>query len=374
MSLFRSIIMSCALLSLSACTTTNFMLAKWKDVNAPSSAKSQGQFKIGKPYNIAGRTYFPEESYSYDETGIASWYGPGFHGGKTANGEKYNQLEMTAAHRTLQLPALVRVTNMENGRSVVVRVNDRGPFARGRIIDVSERAADLLKMKGPGTARVRVQVLAEESKILADMARKGQSTKGYELALNGLVGGKQLPTTTTASAVSAMEPSSGFIQTSGTVVQPRNVQTAALSAPAFPSRTVGMQPIIGTNPMVYEGPSVMPAASPTQTVYSPSGVPGHVTSSGRFYPDPVVKQFPVSPTSIYVQVGSFSNPENVQKARETLSAIGPVGVKKIQVGGEYYFRVQVGPVQSVDEADHLLSRVINGGFPEARIRVDQNSS
>ncbi len=371
MSLFRSIILTCALLSLSACTTTNFMLAKWKDVNSPST--SQGQFKVGKPYNVAGRTYFPEESYSYDETGIASWYGPGFHGGKTANGEKYNQLEMTAAHRTLQLPALVRVTNLENGRSVVVRVNDRGPFARGRIIDVSERAADLLKMKGAGTARVRVQVLAEESKILADMARKGQSTKGYELALNGLDGGKQLPTTT-ASAVSAMEPSSGFIQASGTAAEPRDVQMAALSAPVSPSRPVGMQPIIDTDSMVSPSPSAMPAASPTQTVYSPSGVPGHVASGGRFYPDPVVKQFPVAPTSIYVQVGSFSNPQNAEKARATLSAIGPVGVKQIQVGGQHYFRVQVGPVQSVDEADQLLSRVINGGFPEARIRVDQNSS
>ena len=137
-----------------------------------------GTFKVGNPYQIQGQWYYPQESYSYDETGIASWYGPGFHNRRTANGELYNQNELTAAHRTLQMPSFVRVTNLDNGKSVVVRVNDRGPFARGRIIDVSSRAAELLDYKRNGTARVRVQVLPEASRQVAQAAREGRSWHG----------------------------------------------------------------------------------------------------------------------------------------------------------------------------------------------------
>lgn len=137
-----------------------------------------GAFKVGNPYQIQGQWYYPQESYTYDETGISSWYGPGFHNRRTANGELYNQRELTAAHRTLQMPSFVRVTNLSNGKSVVVRVNDRGPFARGRIIDVSETAAELLDFKRNGTARVRVQVLPEASRQLAQAAREGRTWQG----------------------------------------------------------------------------------------------------------------------------------------------------------------------------------------------------
>ena len=139
-----------------------------------------GAFKVGKPYTIGSETYVPQESYSYDETGVASWYGPGFHAKRTANGERFNQREMTAAHRTLQMPSFVRVTNLDNGRSVVLRINDRGPFARGRIIDVSEKAAELLDFKSKGTALVRVQVLPEESRQVAAAAKEGRSWHGKD--------------------------------------------------------------------------------------------------------------------------------------------------------------------------------------------------
>ena len=91
------------------------------------SRSSAGLFKVGQPYQIQGQWYYPQESYSYEETGIASWYGPGFHGKRTANGEIYHQGQLTAAHRTLQMPSFVRVINLSNGKSVVVRINDRGP-------------------------------------------------------------------------------------------------------------------------------------------------------------------------------------------------------------------------------------------------------
>ena len=139
---------------------------------APSgTTTTSGSYKVGQPYQIKGVWYYPHEDYSYDETGIASWYGEDFHGQRTANGEIFNKNELTAAHKTLPLPTLARVTNLDNGRSVVVRVNDRGPFSGARIMDVSQRTAQLLGFEKQGTAKVRIQVLADESKAIADALR-----------------------------------------------------------------------------------------------------------------------------------------------------------------------------------------------------------
>jgi rare lipoprotein A len=120
-------------------------------------AKGGGRYTVGKPYRVRGKWYKPRENPQYAATGMASWYGPNFHGRLTANGEIYNQYSLSAAHPTLPLPSYVRVTNLENGRSVMVRVNDRGPFAHGRIIDMSARAAKLLDFAGKGVAKVRVE-------------------------------------------------------------------------------------------------------------------------------------------------------------------------------------------------------------------------
>lgn len=127
----------------------------------PSTAKP----KTGQPYRIAGKWYVPREDWNYDEIGIASWYGPKFHGRRTANGEIFDMNRVSAAHRTLPLPSHVRVTNLENGRAINVRVNDRGPFARGRIIDLSRRAAQLLGFQKRGTARVRVQIIRPDGTL-----------------------------------------------------------------------------------------------------------------------------------------------------------------------------------------------------------------
>ena len=125
-----------------------------------------GTYKVGNPYQIMGRWYYPKEDYNYSETGIASWYGEDFHAKRTANGEKYDMHTLTAAHRTLPLPCIVRVTNLENGRSLVVRVNDRGPYAKDRIIDLSKRAAQLLGYQMQGTTKVKVEIMAKESRAL----------------------------------------------------------------------------------------------------------------------------------------------------------------------------------------------------------------
>lgn len=125
-----------------------------------------GVYKVGNPYKIMGKWYYPKEDYSYSEVGVASWYGEAFHAKKTANGERYNMNTLTAAHRTLPLPSIVRVTNLENGRSLVLRVNDRGPYAKERIIDISKRGAQLLGYQTKGTTKVRVEILEKESKAL----------------------------------------------------------------------------------------------------------------------------------------------------------------------------------------------------------------
>lgn len=119
--------------------------------------KGGGTYRVGKPYTVAGRTYVPEENLRYRAEGLASWYGDDFHGRLTANGEVFDMTSLTAAHPTLPLPSYVRVTNASNGKSLVVRVNDRGPYHGNRVIDVSHRAADLLEFRKNGIARVRVE-------------------------------------------------------------------------------------------------------------------------------------------------------------------------------------------------------------------------
>jgi len=111
-----------------------------------------------KPYTVMGKTYYPLESgHGYVEEGVASWYGKDFHGKKTANGEVYDMYGMTAAHKVLPFGTQLRVTNLDNNRSIVVRINDRGPFVANRIIDLTKTGAEQIDMIGPGTARVRLE-------------------------------------------------------------------------------------------------------------------------------------------------------------------------------------------------------------------------
>jgi rare lipoprotein A len=122
--------------------------------------KGGGTYRVGKPYVVAGKIYVPEEDVNYRQEGLASWYGDDFHGRLTANGEVFDMGALTAAHPTLPMPCYARVTNLSNGKSLIVRVNDRGPYANNRLIDVSNKAAELLEFKSVGTARVRVEYVA----------------------------------------------------------------------------------------------------------------------------------------------------------------------------------------------------------------------
>jgi rare lipoprotein A len=139
-----------------------------------------GQYLVGRPYTIAGRTYYPNENSAYSAVGMASWYGDAFQGRRTANGEVYDMSSLSAAHPTMPLPSYARVTNLANGYSIVVRVNDRGPYHGGRVMDVSSRVADLLDFKSAGTARVKVEYVgraplegSDDSTLLATLRTGG---------------------------------------------------------------------------------------------------------------------------------------------------------------------------------------------------------
>ena len=175
----------CAILMLTACAHKSGDL-NYANLSEEVEAIKEdgGYYKVGNTYTVLGQTYTPKEDYNYSEIGIASWYGDDFHDKRTANGETYNMRAITAAHRTLPLPSIVKVTNLENGKSIIARVNDRGPYVKNRIIDVSQKGAELLGYKNQGTAKVKVEILADASKALKEaMLSNNNKSKTYANAL-----------------------------------------------------------------------------------------------------------------------------------------------------------------------------------------------
>jgi rare lipoprotein A len=282
-------------------------------VRIPQNA---GVYKVGNPYQIDGTWYYPHEQPDYDETGIASWYGPTFYGHRTANGEMYDGTEMTAAHRTLPMPVNVRVTNLDNGRSVVVRVNDRGPYAKGRIIDLSEAAARALDVVRMGTARVRVTYLA-----------RADSAAGAP------------PQETPPEIVAAV--------------------------PAAPTEKVDSS-ALNILPGASVAPPVQTAALPTPVVAAP------IPPAPDTQPTGEVKKVPVpAVTHLYVQIGAFSSPMNAARLKTRFSAAGGVEVSPITRNGQQLFRVRSGPYDSVADADAALAKLTGLGNNDAQIVVDQ---
>ena len=302
------------LFALSACAETEFLVHTVKNVSGDSTPAPVGDYKIGNPYQIAGQWYYPTENYEYTETGIASWYGPNFHGKTTANGEIFDQNLITAAHRTLPLPSAVRVTNLENGRAITLRVNDRGPFARGRIIDVSRRVAQLLGFEQNGTAKVRVEILPGDSRQLK-LAAINRSGAG--------LGQPQIASSPRQDVVATPLPNSG-----------KPVQQAANSAPRG---AVTVQP---------RNPAPIPVLSENVDI------------------------LPVSPTGIFVQTGAFSKLENALRMRDRVYDMGPTQISRFQVAGTEVYRVRIGPLQSVAVADTTLNQVTDAGVQDARLIVE----
>jgi peptidoglycan lytic transglycosylase len=179
-------------------------------------------YKVGGPYTVNGVTYYPRVDYDYDHVGLASWYGQQFQGRYTANGEVFDLNAVTAAHKTLPLPSIVEVVNLQNNRALHIRVNDRGPFVEGRVIDLSRRAAQLLGFERSGTAPVRVRVLREPSLRTAALAQRG------------IVGNGEDGTITLASAAPVVPRSPAAASTQPPYPMPPPAEaTAAAGAPRF---------------------------------------------------------------------------------------------------------------------------------------------
>ena len=309
---------TCALL-LSACGAAelainlvqkqNREIEKQKIISGETSIKASPRYKVGDPYQVAGVWYYPERNLKYDETGVGSWYGDEFAGRLTANGEIFDPNKVSAAHKTLPMPSVVRVTNLDNGKSLVVRVNDRGPFVSGRIIDLSREAARLIGYKDNGIARVRVQILAEQSLRLERLARDGKFPEsGFE---------EELPTSNGAAK-----------------------PTVKLTAKTTRAQAVKQAP----------GKSALDLLAQNRV-------------------GEVIQTQPVE-TEIWVQIGAFHSEENAKAVLDRLSSVGRGQVTPALRDGQTLYRSRLGPVASVLQADKLLDDVMKQGFNGARIVVD----
>ena len=302
-------ILLCAIFSafLFGCTDNGWLLrSNGKDY---VSNDKNGVYKIGEPYQINNIWYRPEENYKYREVGIASWYGPDFHRGITANGETYNMYELSAAHKTLPLPSIVKVTNLDNGKSVVVRVNDRGPFVNNRIIDLSKAAAEQLDMIETGTAKVRVEILADESKDLKDaiLSNGGKLVDGA-------------PFTASDEPPAFSDP---------IVLSPNNVE-------------IEEEPV---KPVVEE------RSDSVKTIYTPK------------------KEYPTSVNggSYYVQAGAFSNRDNALAVQRKLSSFGRVSIQEVKKAKGTIYRVRSGGFATGEEAADLIEQIEQSGYTDLRL-------
>ncbi|HTB90727.1 MAG TPA: septal ring lytic transglycosylase RlpA family protein [Steroidobacteraceae bacterium] len=264
-------------------------------------------------YDVMGKRYFVLSSgVGYVERGVASWYGPGFHKVRTSIGEPYDMYAMTAAHKTLPLPAYVRVTNLQNGRSIVVRVNDRGPFVGNRIIDLSYTAASKLDMLRNGTAMVEVRSLEPVS---ANTALVAQGTA---------------PTAT-----------------------PNAVPNAApIAAP------LTVTPLTAAT----ETPPPAQAAAPVDSSPPESASDG---AAGAVLTVPV-------PRALFIQAGAFSDPKNADRLVERLrgGGYGKVFVRDNEIAGRRMYRVRIGPVPNVAEFDRIVAALERVGVNDAHLALD----
>ena len=300
----------------------------------PTGAVTDAAIKIGTPYDVGGKQYVPADDPMYDDVGYASWYGPEMAGRQTANGEYFNPTGISTAHKTLPLPSYVEVTRLDTGQTILVRVNDRGPFAGDRVIDLSEGAARQLGIVDQGSVGVRVRrVTPPESERAA--LRAGRAVP-YRLAtppellelLNGKLGAAPRPIVERPSANRAPAPSNSggrFIVEGG--------------APSVPANTSGY----GTSYDATYGAAPAPVSVPVSAAPRPAAA-----ASGGYV----------------VQIGSFSS-----RARaDELATRSGASVQPSEDGR--LFRVRMGPYRTEAEAQKALEMVKAKGYPNARVFAD----
>jgi rare lipoprotein A len=313
-----------------------------------------------RPYVINGISYYPQQHYEYKERGLASYYGgrDSFHGKKTSTAEIFNAHGLTAAHKTLPLPSVVVVTNLDNGRSLKLKVNDRGPFIDGRIIDVSEKASRLLGFYRKGTANVQVECLVMESLILA------QNPRG-ELSL-------QL-----AQVQSDSNYSNGY--------KPQHMMSIQALQPKQPQASNSSILMAQAN-IKYHHP-VKPLLRPPLPQMKPATVrQQHPSSHHRNVPQgymayahaPSTLSLPVKTVAqkvenIFIQAGTFSLFTNAQNLSRQLKASIPhisIDLKAVLVRNASMFAVRLGPFRNSDEAQNLLKQMARAGHRDARVIRD----
>jgi rare lipoprotein A len=322
----------------------------------PSSRAPSGRLRgTDKPYQVSGQWYFPQADPNYDEVGTASWYGYPFQNRHTADGEVYDQELITAAHKTLPLPCIVEVTNLQNGRSIRVRVNDRGPFVGGRLIDLSKAAAEQLGFDRRGTTRVRVRFI----------------TMATPLTAPGLMMASNAPRSPSAPPPPyAPQPRAyeGAFDDIEAAPPPPAIQTSyATPATAPPS-----------NPSPYssassqrDDPMAEDEAGPPETAPSPATAP--ITATTLPPPEqavrtPVAERVAVAGGGGYsVQAGAFATQSSADRAAARLASAGGAQIVPLQRNGATLYRVVVGSFRDPAEASETRARVIAMGFSDARV-------
>lgn len=341
----RAGVLAAGLVFLAGCAEVQFISQAAKELDGtpargpadPDAAGNGKYYKIGNAYQVKGVWYYPREEFDYVEEGIASWYGPNFHGKPTANGAVFDQWKVSAAHRTLPMPSIVRVTNLENGRSLKVKVNDRGPFAHNRIIDLSRRAAQLLGFERQGTALVRVELLEGESRRLAAYMQ-GRGPRPTIVALGAEAAGA------TAEEPPPPEAAPSPDVDSENLAPPPGVRVASIPSDAFEVEVRGR-------------PATPEDVERAQSVDGPVGEESLT-----------IEAVPARPT-IYIQAGAFAEHVNAVKAQALLRSIAQVEIEQINRSDTPLFRVRLGPIHEVARADGLLTSVQQAGFSDAHIVV-----
>jgi rare lipoprotein A len=316
-----------------------------------------GRDQTGKPYKVRGVWYYPKEEKSYRKVGAASWYGDAFHGRLTANGEIYDQTHLTAAHPTMPLPSYARVTNVKNGSSIIVRVNDRGPYAPGRIIDLSRRAAEMLDYTHAGVAKVKVEYVGrapldgqDEQYLLASYQPGNRAPDpsdglptGVMVAMNG--------STPSAGGQAAAFP--------GTLTDASPQATIAALQPAMAqSESHSVVPLPEFGPIAPERPLDGGAAGGTQVAfaimsYADGRVKGAANAfaalDGSLSQDRIIASWKAQSGSAagegsdaaYVAAGTFDSREEAERLIKALSGFGRVSLEKSDLEGQDWYTVNL---------------------------------
>ncbi len=306
-----------------------------------------GHYMVGHPYRVAGRTYIPRDNPHYSRVGLASWYGSAFHGRLTANGEVYDVNGLTAAHPTLPLPSYVRVTNLENGRSLVVRVNDRGPFAHDRLIDVSARAADMLGFRQEGTAKVRVDYVGparmdgrDERMLVASYRGPAGGMPSFEdnrLATAGMM---------VASAAPAPEPELRPAVADG---EPLTLTPAVTTAYADPTDNLGALILRSGLTRSYAETAPPAPALAAATELSTHDLTTALTAAAARKAEEL-SATRTAGTPATIQLGSFSTSENAERVAAAFGRYGQTDMQYRVSGGRTLQVVSVTTDGSVPPA------------------------